>query len=663
MSAPAVTLDDGTWKLVEAGRAVAIHGRDPQREADRAAAELLDGRTTELIVAIGLGLGFLLDALERRGWSGRVLALEPEPATVPAMLERRDLSAWTTTGRLRILTGPAFDGASDCWRLFGDGDVQRALFVHPVLERLRPAAVAAAHRVLDRIRFDATANADARRLHGGRYLLNTLQNLPAIAEEPSVSRLVNAAPHCAAVVVAAGPGLDAALPALREAQDAALIIAVDTALRPLLHAGVVPHVVVAVDPSEANGRHLLDLPPCPDTCLVAEASLEPIALEAFRGRTFLFSVSDHQPWPWLHAAGREPGRLRAWGSVLTTAFDLALTMGCDPIAFVGADLAYSGGRPYCRGVTFEEDWRRLAHWGEPIERQFADAMARHVAADEPDVCGVSVRSAAHLIAFRNWLVEQMGAHPRRRFINATGRGILHGGPLEQVTPDGLQAHLPSAGVSVRHLVRDRYRSASPQPVATATRALLAGLAAGDAAADDVLREWEQFAPGIGRDAVVTHLHAAAHAFATAGAATRSPASPEGPDAGPRYAELGFERDWMRLLARSMPLVPMPLPAHRMQMAPSGARVFRFRTTAARIICCALRPPDGAVAEDGRPLARARDLDHVVPGSYSLCRDEVHFRPADDSDPRRNGREYTLLVPPPVAYVEDLPLEHVLDRDI
>ena len=95
------------------------------------------------------------------------------------------------------------------------------------------------------------------------------------------------------------------------------------------------------------------------------------------------------------------------------------------------------------------------------------------------------------------------------------------------------------------------------------------------------------------------------------------------------------------------------------MAPSGARAFRFRTTAARIICCALRPPEGAVAEDGRPLARAADLAHVVPGSYSMCRDEVHFRASDDSDPRRNGRGYTLLVPPPVAYLESLSFDEIL----
>lgn len=663
--ADTVVLVDGAWKIVDQGRALAIHGRDPQREADRTAAELLDGRPTDVLVVIGLALGFLLDALERRGWTGRVLALEPEPATVPALLARRDWSAWLEADRLRILHAPAFTGATDCWRWFGDGSSEPLVFVHPVMDRVKPAEVAAARAALRRIRFDAQANAAARRQHGARYLLNTLRNLPAIAAEPGVSRLSSAAPHCAAVVVAAGPSLDAALPALREAQHSALIVAVDTALRPLLHAGVVPHVVVAVDPSEANGRHLLDLPPCPDTHLVAEASLDPLAIDRFRGRTFLFAVSEHHPWPWLRAAGRQPAPLRAWGSVLTTAFDLAVTMGCDPVAFVGADLAYSGGRPYCHGVSFEEDWRRLSHWGEPIEGQLRQAIDQHPAIEEPDVAGGSVRTAPHLVAFRNWLVEQMAKEQGRRFINATGAGILRGASIAQVTPGELVALLPPPDSSLRRLVRDQYRANSSTELAAATAALITGLGTRDEATESIVAAWEEFAPGITREALRHELHAAARALAAEAAGTpRDPADDERRgDAAERYAEPGFEPAWLQQLAAAMPLVPMRIPAHRMQRAPSGARVFRFRTSAARIICCALRPQEGAVAEDGRPLSRAIDLDHVEPGSYSVCRDEVHFRATDDSDPRRNAREYTFFVPPPVAYVEALPLQEILERQI
>src|SRR5215207_5192049 len=71
-----VRVADGVWRLFDEANpgGAAIHSRDPQREADRAAEELLGERQSGVVVAIGLGLGFLLDALERRGWTGKVLA-------------------------------------------------------------------------------------------------------------------------------------------------------------------------------------------------------------------------------------------------------------------------------------------------------------------------------------------------------------------------------------------------------------------------------------------------------------------------------------------------------------------------------------------------------------------------------------------------------------
>src|SRR6185503_18926487 len=194
-------------------------------------------------------------------------------------------------------------------------------------------------------------------------------------------------------------------------------------LRPLVSAGVQPHFVVALDPGEANARHLWDLPPCDETFLVTEASMTPIALEHFRGRTFLFSVSDHQPWPWLAAHGQSRGKLRAWGSVLTSTYDLALRLGCDPVVFVGSDLAFTGNQPYARGVAYEEDWRRLADWGVPLEQHWRDVMALWPHLEEPDANGVPVRTAAHLVTFRNWLVEQIGREKGRTIVNATGGGI------------------------------------------------------------------------------------------------------------------------------------------------------------------------------------------------------------------------------------------------
>jgi hypothetical protein len=50
----------------------------------------------------------------------------------------------------------------------------------------------------------------------------------------------------------------------------------------------------------------------------------------------------------------------------------------------------------------------------------------------------------------------------------------------------------------------------------------------------------------------------------------------------------------------------------------------------------------------------------VPGTYRTCRDELHFRASDGSDPRTNGRDYVLMVPPCVAALERMSPQDILD---
>ena len=173
---------------------------------------------------------------------------------------------------------------------------------------------------------------------------------------------------------------------------------------------------------------------------------------------------------------------------------------------------------------------------------------------------------------------------------------------------------------------------------------------------NVFEQWEAFAPGLTRDRIVAAL--AARSMTGEPRLAASTDLSESPR-GYVYADV----DALTVIANGLPLVPMRIAPHRMERAASGARQFLFRTTAARIILCALRSPDGAVCEDGRPLARALDFGHVEPGSYVLWRDEVQFRATDDSDPRTNGREYTVLVPACIDYLEHLPADEILRRNI
>jgi len=404
---------------------------------------------------------------------------------------------------------------------------------------------------------------------------------------------------------------------------------------------------VAVDPSEANARHLHELPPCDATHLVAEASLDPLVVEGFGGRIFLFSVAVHEPWPWLRAHGAGRGRLRAWGSVLTSAFDLALQMGCTSIVFTGADLAFTDGRPYCRGVSYEADWRRTAEWGLSYEEQRRLQIGVWPHTEEPDVNDRATRTAPHLVAFRNWLAEQIDREPAVRFVNGTGAGILHGGRLEQQPLAELVSTLPAQPQSLAALIRARYRPAAGSRLLAAAGRLQDG-------PDPAVDAWVQFADGLTRPGILD----------TVARALEPAPQRDAPAARPDVRATGeFNAHWIAPLAENLPLVPMRIPPERMDARGPDLRLFRFRTTTARLISCVLQWPDEAVAEDGRPLRRADNFEAVGLGEYGAWRDEFLIRSTDGSDPRHNGRTYSVLVPEALAYVEELPLGEIVARHV
>jgi hypothetical protein len=447
------------------------------------------------LFVIGPALGTMFDAIEGAGAPTRVVALEPDPGVAVLMLARRDWTRWIDQGRLRLLTGPDYTGAASCGRHV-DVSTPPMVLVSPQLADHRPAEVAAARAVASRIISAAQSNADARKRFAGRYLLQSLANLPVVAREGNTAALDGLFTGRPAVVVGAGPSLDRNLPALAALQDRAVIIGVDTTLRPLLAGGVRPHIMAGVDPGEMNARHLAGVSGLDDVWLAAEGSLHPSAFEGFAGRTFVFKVSNHEPWPWLGTLGLDRGTLRAWGSVVTSAFDLALRMGCNPIVFAGLDLSYPVRRPYCAGTIFDQIWRdAMATYRCTRDQLVDDYFSRIGDLRLPDVHGRPILTTRTLVAFRDWLREQIAADGSRRFVNATGAGLLHGPRLEQAP---LESVLDGAPL-IDQEVRARLRAAHARSIvaASALGAAVENLAADPSRqkAASLIARWIDFTAG------------------------------------------------------------------------------------------------------------------------------------------------------------------------
>jgi hypothetical protein len=168
---------------------------------------------------------------------------------------------------------------------------------------------------------------------------NMLENLKVIIENPGINLLRNKFCNKPAVVVSCGPSLDKNKHLLASLADKAVIIAADSALKPLLHMGFAPHMVAALE-REKEVVHLVeDISLC-DAQGIYLAACPVVYNEVYQTypgpNIIVYRNFDHFKW-----LGIDRGILTIKSSAGNMAFKIAEYLGCNPIILIGQDLSIS----------------------------------------------------------------------------------------------------------------------------------------------------------------------------------------------------------------------------------------------------------------------------------------------------------------------------------
>lgn len=184
---------------------------------------------------------------------------------------------------------------------------------------------------------------------------NFLLNLERIFYGVRACEFYNKFQDIPAILIAAGPSLDDSIEFLRNAQEKAILIVVDTAYRKLLKNGIIPHFVITVDASDLNYKDFEDIPTYTDTFLMAEILTHPLVFEKIKNRTIFYSGGA------VFAAlekrlGYDKAAIGGAGSVANNAFGFLIKLGVRKVVFVGQDLCF----PY--GITHSTDFYKNYFW-------------------------------------------------------------------------------------------------------------------------------------------------------------------------------------------------------------------------------------------------------------------------------------------------------------
>ena len=359
-------------QLTASENGLALHSNyNPQAEAQKtAAAATQDDK--EIFVFAGIGLGWLPNAAAKiEGAKEKTFViLEPDPRRFFAALASLDFSEVFKIPKLFFAVGASCQQAASLVQCAG-GFEKAKIFS----QKSQTAGVQEwfdgffklAKEQLDK----AQVNTNTLEKFGRLWLKNGARNLGQMQSLGGAAAFFGAASFGLAndfyqdqeaanfsqetipsVLLAAGPSLEEILPRLREVKDRAVTIAVDTALRACLNAGVQPDFIVLTDPQYWASLHLAGLS-APESILVAESAAYPSVFR-FDCKQIVLMSSLFPLGKYFEARLGKKGALASGGSVATSAWDFARAIGSKEIFAAGLDLGYPNGQTHIKGSAFEE---------------------------------------------------------------------------------------------------------------------------------------------------------------------------------------------------------------------------------------------------------------------------------------------------------------------
>jgi len=247
------------------------------------------------------------------------------------------------------------------------------------------------------------------------WLDQAAQNLPVVAKWPSVAALDGAFANRPMVIVAPGPSLAKNIEQLRGLAGRAVLACFSHSLKPVVAAGLVPDVVITVDPQDVR-YHFAGCDVSQMT-LVNAATSHP-SLYELPAKRFITLSANSAIDDWVFDGVGEDARVPGGGSVATSAFSLALRWGCDPIVFVGLDLSFPGGEYYVKtsvdghvsASTDANGHLEVKGWSggfHAMKAQGGPSAPVERAITLPGYHGGEVPSSFMFSMFHRWFVEKM----------------------------------------------------------------------------------------------------------------------------------------------------------------------------------------------------------------------------------------------------------------
>jgi len=211
------------------------------------------------------------------------------------------------------------------------------------------------------------------------------------------------------VVVSAGPSLAKNIDLLREVQDKFVIISGGHTLRMLLSHGIHPDFIVVIDAGKVAYEEIEGLMDKTDAGYVYFERSPYKVFEEYGGKRIFFTTNTLLE----KTIDRKLSVIDSGSSVAHASTNLAAYLGCDPVVFIGQDLAYTDNRTHAEETVPEK---------HIIMEAMEDLSIKESEITCEDIYGNVVKTSNVYLGFRDLLEMIIDANKGRKFIDATEGG-------------------------------------------------------------------------------------------------------------------------------------------------------------------------------------------------------------------------------------------------
>ena len=411
-------------KVFKNGKSIFLHSAyNPEKEANALINEIKNEteKDLDLVFIFGIGAGYLINAVKKLNVN--IAVIEPSIKFFNLLIDNFKLDKILEDNITFFIGG---DDIEDIEKFISLTNTKKVKFfiTRSYATLFNEEALFYQQKVLS-IVDKKIININTISRFDKLWAYNIASNVAKISTHYGVNKFFDKYKNIPAIIVSAGPSLEKNIRKLKEIKNKALIIAVDTAMKPLFSHNISPHFIITIDPQKKNSKYFRNVN-FKESILIAESSVDKEAIDSFNGAIYFINSIFPLAKYFMEELG-DRGDITTGGSVSTAAYDFAIRIGANPIIMVGLDLSFPNYQTHIKGSYHEENFFTEIYKLDSYDSRIYKVLIAGNLREEKNIYNEKVWTDSRFDMYKNWYEEQCEINNKIKFYNATEGGIIING--------------------------------------------------------------------------------------------------------------------------------------------------------------------------------------------------------------------------------------------